>query len=327
MAAPAVRVEVDGAVIEARLAELRITLTADEESDSLELRFADAGGDLAAPAAEREIRAWLGWQDAPLTFMGAYFHDESDADVLPRTLSIRATAADLRRNSIWKAPRTRSWHDATLGDVVAAVAREHGLDAAIARDLAGAALGHVDQTAESDLHLLRRLAQDHGATLKMAAGRLVLIRRGAGRTASGNALPIWRPAPPASKRSPVLSARVSVRGRPRYASVIASYADFDFAGVQRVRAGAGDPAFELRPLYQDRATAEAAAAARLARANRQTETLDMEVVGDPALVAETPVVSEGWGGIMDGVWTIARATHIVTPRTGYRTRLIAERAG
>lgn len=330
MARPAFRVEVDGAALDARvqvrIAELRITLTADEESDSVEIRFAGAAGagDLAVPAAEREIRAWLGWRGGPLTYMGAYFHDETDLGLLPRTLTVRAEAADLRSASLWKAPRTRSWDAATLGRVASDLAAGHGMQAVIDPALAARALGHVDQTAESDLHLIRRLARDQGATAKTAAGRLVLIRRGAGRAASGAALPEWRPAPPGTGRSQVLSSRVSLRGRPRYASVVARYLDYDFAGEQSVRAGDGDPALELRQTYQDRATAQAAAAARLERASRQTATLDMEVIGDPSLVAETPMITEGWGGV-DGRWSIARATHVVTPSTGYRTRLTAER--
>lgn len=32
----------------------------------------------------------------------------------------------------------------------------------------------------------------------------------------------------------------------------------------------------------------------------------MVVVGDPAIVAETPMVTEGWGSGVDGTWTVAR---------------------
>ena len=61
---PAFTVEAGGAdvtrAVDDRLVRLRITLTSDRASDALELDFEDTAGELAIPAAERELRVSLG---------------------------------------------------------------------------------------------------------------------------------------------------------------------------------------------------------------------------------------------------------------------------
>lgn len=153
---------------------------------------------------------------------------------------LRATAADLRTTSTLKAPRSRAWPATTLGQVVATIAGEHGYTPRIAPALASAALGHIDQAAESDLHLLHRLARHHDATVKAAGGCLVLMPPGAGRSVAGAALPTCTASPAAGT---VLSGRIEYRGRPRYNSVVASYHDVATSALIHVTAGSGGPRY------------------------------------------------------------------------------------
>ena len=308
--------------VRAHLVELRLTLTSDAASDSLAFTLDDVVGALARPAAERELRPRLGYADAGLAPMGVYYHSETDVDLASRRLTVRAMAADYRRLSALKAPRTRAFDAVTLGGLVESIAAEHGYAAAVAPALAAQRLPHVDQTAESDLSLLHRLARHYDATLKAAGGRLVLMSRGAGRSAvAGALLPVFVAEAGAGN---VLSGRVSWRGRPRYASVVASYWDPAAAEMKHVRAGAGSPAFVIRNPRPDRDQAAADAAAQLARLSRQTAALELSVVGDPSLVAEGRVTTRGWGEGTDGQWTITRAEHVLSP-AGYRTDVTAER--
>lgn len=48
----------------------------------------------------------------------------------------------------------------------------------MAESLAGIHVTHLDQTEEPDLHLLTRLAREHGAVAKPVAGFLVFVPRG-----------------------------------------------------------------------------------------------------------------------------------------------------
>ena len=301
------------------LVELRLTLTSDAASDSLSVTLSDVVGALARPAAERPLRLSLGYAGR-LVPMGVYYHSETDVDLVPRRLTVRAAAADYRRLSTLKAPRTRAFEGVTLGALIATIASEHGYAAAVAPALAAQRLAHVDQTAESDLGLLHRIAKHYDATLKAAGGRLVMLSRGSGRSAGGSVLPLYVAERGAAN---VLSGRVSWRGRPRYASVVASWWDPVAAEMQHVRAGSGTPAFVIREPRPDRDQAAADAAARLARLSRQTATLDLTVVGEPNLVAEGRVETRGWGADTNGVWTIIRTDHTLSA-SGYRTTLTAE---
>lgn len=323
---PAFRLEVEGEDVTERvqrhLVELRLTLTSDTASDSLHLTLSDASGALDRPAAEREIRVSLGYLETGLHTLGAYYHTETDIELAPRRLVLRATAADFRRQSTFKAPRSRVWPaTTTLGRMVGDIAANHGYTARVAPALAAEPLGHIDQTAESDLHLLRRIASRFDATLKAAGGRLILMPRGAGRSAvSGVALPSHIASPGSWA---VLSGRIEYRGRPRYGSVVAGYYDVRAARVVHVTAGSGEPRFVIRDLLPSRAQALADAQARLARGRRQTAILSLSLVGDPTLVAEGRISTTGWGGSTDGTWSITRVIHTLSA-SGFRSQVSAE---
>ena len=306
--------------VERHLVELRVTLSSDSASDTLQVTISDAPKALARPAAERELKVSLGYRETGLVPLGVYFHSETDVDFAPRRLVLRATAADFRRRSTLKAPKSRAWQATTLGAIVTDIATEHGYTPRVDPSLAAARLDHVDQTAESDMHLLRRLGRHHDATVKAAGGRLVMMPHGAGRSAvRGDALPVYRVT---AGSADVLSGRVSWRGRPRYGSVQASYYDLGTGALEHVIAGEGPPTFVIRDPRPDRAQALADAQSRLARLARQTATLDLTLVGAPTLTAEGRMVTSGWGEGTDGTWSIERVTHILG-RNGFHSQVSA----
>ena len=298
------------------LVELRVTLTSDSASDTLQITISDAPRALARPAAERELKVSLGYRETGLAPLGVYYHSETDVEFAPRRLVLRATAADFRRRSTLKAPKSRAWQDTTLGAIVTAIAAEHGYTPRVDASLAAAPLAHVDQTAEGDLHLLRRLARQYDGTVKAAGKYLVMMPHGAGRSAAGGVpLPVYRVT---AGSADVASGRVSWRGRPRYGSVQASYYDLATGALEHVITGAGAPTFVLRDPYPDRAQALAAAQGRLARLARQTATLDLTLIGAPTLTAEGRIVTSGWGEGTDGAWSIERVTHALS-RNGFHS--------
>ena len=322
---PAFRLDVEGEDVTERvrrhLVELRVTLTADRSSDTLQVTLSDAPGVLARPGAERALRVRLGYRETGLTALGVYYHSETDVELVPRRMVLRATAADFRSVSTLKAPRSRSWQATTLGRVVADVAAGHGYEPRVAPALADTAIEHIDQTSEGDLHLLRRLARGYDATVKAAGGYLVMMPRDAARSAGRDTpLPTYTASP---EGGTVLTGRVSWRGRPKYGSVSASYHDVRAGALTHVTAGSGDPVFVIREPLPDRAPALAAAAARLSRLQRQTGTLELSVVGDPSLAAQGRVVTSGWGDGANGTWTMTRVTHTLTAR-GFQSQVSAE---
>lgn len=306
--------------LKSALAELTVVRGTERASDSVEITLGDAAGDLAVPPSGKELSVRMGYAETALIDMGDYWHSETELDIAPeRRLVIRATGADLRAGSALKAPRTRAWHDTTIGDIVRQIAEDRGYTARVSDDVAAVAIAHADQTAESDLHFLRRLALQVDAEARAVGQRLVFVRAGTGASASGADMPTTIVSPAA----PPISARVSHRERPRYGAVRATWFAVPLGGPATVKAGAGDPVMELPDPYPTRAEAETAAASRLRQLSRQAATLELSIAGDPTVTGGSVIVMDGWGAPADGRWIVARSTHRIAPTTGYVTDITA----
>ena len=317
--AAAARLALAAGCIFDRLVSPSLTLTADHSSDRVEIVLADSLGALAVRSAERELRIALGCEDA-LVDMSIFFHDESELELAPTRLTVRGTAADFRRRSTLKAPKRRSFDDVTLGDLVNAIPAEHGYTGRVAPQLSSLVLEHVDQTAESDLHLLRRLAREFDATAKATGGHLVFAPRGRGRTAgSGRSMPVVDLDP-----TKVTSARYTIRDRPKYGSVIASYQDLEEGKLVHVTAGSGSPAFHFREPRATKAEAKADAAACLAKFERQTLGLELTLPGEPRLTVKTIVAMRDWPRVGTTRCAAARVVHALSKSRGYTPSVTAD---
>jgi len=316
---PAFRVIADGQDVTQRIADRLVELTVSDEaggtSDTLDIRLDDREHAIELPRRGAELEVAIGMGEAKT--MGRYVVDEVTLEGPPATLSIAAKAADMRQSL--KSQKTRSWDETTLGDVVSAIAGEHGLEAKVATELAAVSLTHVDQTEESDLHLVTRLAQRHGATAKPAGGALLVVPRGSSQTASGRTLPAMT-----IQGSELSRWSVTIADRERYASVVATYHDPAKAEPVEVTVGSGEPAYRLRDPYPDEAAAQEAADARLRSAKLGEATLRATLaVGRPEAVAETPITVEGVREGVDGEWVAKRVRHRFG-RSGYTTEIESE---
>ncbi|MDU6416623.1 contractile injection system protein, VgrG/Pvc8 family [Mixta calida] len=102
--------------------------------------------------------------------------------------------------------------------MVKEIAARHKLDPALGEDMAKMAIDHLDQTNESDASFLMRLARQCGALACVKNGKLLFIRQGQGRTASGKFLPVIT-----LTRSAGDSHRFTLADRDAYTGVIASW--------------------------------------------------------------------------------------------------------
>lgn len=223
---PAYRLSVDGQDIntrlEGRLIQLTLTDNRGFEADQLDIALDDSDGRLALPSRGAEIRLAIGWDDAALIDKGSFTVDEIEHTGAPDQLTIRARSADLR--SGLSTQRERSFHATTLGAIVQTIAAENDLVPMISPDLAAKTIEHLDQTNESSANLITRVASQFDAIATVKGGKLLFIHAGAGRSASGQALPAV-----SITRESGDSHRFSIADREAYTHVRATWHDLDKA--------------------------------------------------------------------------------------------------
>ncbi|WP_411849016.1 phage late control D family protein [Yersinia ruckeri] len=173
--------------IRPRLLSLSLTDNRGFEADQLDIELDDADGQLAMPERGAVVSVALGWEGQSLIGKGDFTVDEVEHHGAPDTLTIRARSADFRGSL--NARREVSYHETTLGKVVAQVAERNQLKAMLAKGLTDIAISHIDQTQETDAKFITRIASLHGAVAAVKAGRLLFIKPGSAVTASGQPIP------------------------------------------------------------------------------------------------------------------------------------------
>ncbi|MGM0912760.1 MAG: contractile injection system protein, VgrG/Pvc8 family [Pseudomonadota bacterium] len=306
--APGYRLTLAGQVIspelDARLMRLRLTDRRGLEADQLDMTLSDHDGRLELPPHGAELTLALGWQDAGLVERGTFIVDEVEHSGAPDVVVIRARSADMRRQLPGK--RSQGWHELTLGDIVTTIARRHQLEPAIGDTLQGVYVEHADQTDESDLHFLTRLAEQYDAIATIKAGRLLFMAAGQASTASGRAI-----APVTLRRHHGDSHRYVEADRDAFTGVLAYWHDPDAAERREVIAGSDENIKRLRHTYASRDDAASAAKSEWQRIQRGGAEASLTMAeGRPDLYPETPVTLEGWKREIDAVaWLITEITH------------------
>jgi phage protein D len=160
----------------------RVTITLDDRP-----RFAD-NAVVAMPAFGLTVSVEMGYREGVSRDMGSYSIDSIDVASPPRTLTIEGKPANMP--SSFRTPRSESYHQQTVQEIVDKVAGRNGFTATVDPELADIVVRHVDQIGESDLNFVGRIAGDHDAVAKPVAGRLVLAKRGTGKAINGAALSV-----------------------------------------------------------------------------------------------------------------------------------------
>ena len=323
--APDYRLVVAGQDITARVNPRLISLTLTEgregAADSLELRLSDHDGHLAMPAKGATITLQLGWQGRALLDKGTFKVDEVEHSGAPDELHITARSADVTQDA--RQRTDKSWHDTTLGTVLGDVATRMGVVPRIDAQLAALAVEHVDQTNESDVHFLSRVARQHDAVATVKKGRLVFLPIGSTKNSSGKELDAIL-----LTRSDGDHHRYHCAARDSYTGVRAYWQDARAAEKKAAIAGTEDNLKTLRDSYATEADAMAAAQAEMGRIERGAATLEITLaIGQPALMVQTPVNVRGWKPEIDGTDWLCKTVEHSLDDNGLTTRMEMERRG
>lgn len=312
-------------LVRARLVSIRYTDAVGLDSDILEIVLADDDEQqrLTIPPKGAELTFSIGY-GVDIRKVGMFVCDEVEVSGWPEQLTIRARAATYEKSKGGKADlqsqKSRTWEKGTtLGAMATKIAKEHGLKPVIAAKLANIPLPHVDQTDESDLNLLLRLARKYDALVKPSGGSLIVSKKGASTTASGAALPKVQ-----IYREDVTDFRMVRSSRETAGMVVAYYHAVKEAKRHEVKVGKGEPVRRIKQYYPTQEMALAAARADLARRERGMETLSFQTVGGYDLVAEGMVELVDFRDGVSGVWLIKSANHSLDVG-GWSVRLECEK--
>jgi uncharacterized protein len=307
---PTWSISADGTDVTGKLDDYLVSLTITDasgmDSDTLSLEVADPRAELAVPTLGAKLAVSLGYASTGLTQLGEYLVDAVEIACPPRSLSIRASAADLREDL--KERKTKGWEDTTLGDIVTTIAGEHGLTAAVGASLKGETVARADQTNESDIAFLTRLGQRYDALVSVKAGRLVMTARGQGTAVSGTALDALALTP-----KDVTSWSLSLSEADQAKDVEAQWHDRDSAETRWERsegtADAKGSTYRLRQTFPDQDAAKTAAKAKRQGLERAKRALRLTLPGSPAYGAEMPLSLSGFAEDLDGRWIATQVTH------------------
>ncbi len=323
--APDYRLVVNGQDITAKVNPRLINLTLSEgregAADTLELTLADHDGQLALPRKGATIELQLGWRGQPLVDKGSFEVDEVEHSGAPDQISIKARSADLKRKL--RQRTEKSWHDTTVGAIVQEIAARHGLAPRVGGALAGTKVEHIDQTNESDLHFLSRLAKQHDAVATVKKGHLLFLPINGTKTSGGAALGGMRIARASGDQHRYHSAE-----RGAYSGVRAYWSDPNQAEKRSVLVGSEEDEKRLKDTYGSEADAMAAARSEQQRVERGKATMELTLaIGRPELMPQTPVTVAGFKPEIDGSdWLVKTVEHALGD-SGFTTSLELELQG
>ena len=300
---------VDGAditrLISGRIESLTVTDEAGIVADSFELTLDDRDFSVAIPPTGAKLSIALGYVGSALIPMGVFGVDEVDVSGRPNKITLRGKSADM--SASMKSQRKQSWHKTTLGKVLSEIAARNQLKEAIADEYKKIALDHLDQSYESDIALLSRLAEEHGAVGKPAGGYLVFVKRGMSVNAKGEPLPVV--AVDLSKDG-FASWSCAEQEREYYGSVRAYWNDKRNPKKDNsVTVGQSEPLKLIKTPFKDATTAKAGAQAELDRCLLGRYSLDVSMFGNPLIAAESTINVTGIKPECCGEWVIKSVTH------------------
>lgn len=293
------------ALLRDRLLELRITDKAGLDSDELEIRLDDRDGRVAFPPKGARLRVSLGWQGQPLAPMGTYTVDEIELSGPPASIAIRAKPSDMRQEA--RTTRSTAYEGTTLAEIVAQVAARNGWQPACSVE---ASVPRADQQRESDLNFITRLARQHGATATVKEGKLLVMPRNGGKSASGKAVPAIVLQP-----SDLIDYRLTFPDRASFAKVKAQAHNPKTGKLEVVELPNPDGSAAQtggehvdRHTYPSPEAAKAAAQSRLDSLNRATASGSLASIGRAEVCAEGTITLLGFKAGADGDYLVESVT-------------------
>ncbi|MCK3658537.1 phage tail protein [Pasteurellaceae bacterium Pebbles2] len=348
-------------IVNDRLISLSIADNRGFEADMLELELSDHDGQLALPPRNAIIQVAIGWAGLPLINKGRYLVDEVSFSGAPDKVNIRARSADLKGSLSEK--KERSFHQIKLTALVEKIAKENQLKAMIAEQFHATQIKHIDQTSESDINLLTRLAEQHDAIATVKNGTLLFMPTGKGKTAKGQNIPpleitrqlgdnyqfsiaesdnyksvraYWHNTDTGKRGEIIIDENSKItkkakmtKGRKLKNGTVKgqrlSKRKYNVLEQQEPITSDSDQIKTLRHTYASEQSAITGAKSAFDKLKRGVATFSLSLAfGEPELMPEMPLVLSGFKEMIDGSdWIISKVTHNIND-SGFTTQVECE---
>ena len=310
-----------------RLLELDFIEHAGKENDELTLKIDDRDFAVQLPERGDKISLAIGYEDSGLVDKGTLIVSDTGGKGPPSEVWIKAKSASQRDDQ--KSKRTKNYKDKKLKEVVEDVAKRHKLTVKVGDGFDKVKWAMLNQTEESDWHLLQRLARDNDATFAIKDGNLVFNKSADGKSSSGKSMQEIT-----LRLEDLLAYTFGAKDRSKHKKVEGHW--YDKTKGERVKEkaegkggsdGNGSDAdgatFFLRHLYPDKDKATAAAEAKLRELQRGEGSIHVEIEGDANIVADGILRLQTGRTGLDGEWRVVTVTHSISSE-GFRTKIDAE---
>lgn len=327
MPTPYFKISAGGVDITSKLVGRGISLTINDgvgvESDTIALSIDDHDGIVKAPRTGVILDVEGGYLDGERRNFGQFKVDQVTYNGYPQKIDISAQAVDAK--SAQKQQRVDQFPKEdfpTFGDIYAKVAGRMGLQLAISAEIGSKSVSFEFQSEESDLSFATRLGRRLDASVTVKSGRLVVAKRGTGKSVSGQPLPTIL----VTGGSNVLTYSVTRKDKPKHSKVEATYFDRDKVEAVTVEAkiDSDGPTFLMRTPFQTKQDAELAAKAQAKELERGEASASFSINGAPSARAEAFVVASNIRGDVDGNWRAKSVTHNFSASSAYTTSIECE---
>lgn len=317
----------NAALLNQRLMHWRHTDAGGIQADRLELTLNIEGLE-GLPSLSGKIGLRVGYLESGMVEKGEFVVSQRTPVLFPSRLIIVATAAPFSRVDAtgYRQRRSASYGPTTLGALFRELVSRHGFSPRVAPALDGIEIAHIDQSNESDMAFITRLAARYNAVTKPYNELYVLAEAGKTHSVSGKLLPEVTLSVTQDNRPgdhAFITATLDEKSRSTYMGSRAAWWDAA-AGKQRMVQVGVAPFKTLRQRYQNEAEARAVAESELRRVGREGLKMDIDCPGNPLLAAEGLVLlDQSWPSYMQGRWSMKQVVHVGDPATGYRSTITA----
>ncbi len=243
--------------------------------------------------------------------------------LFPFRLTLVATAAPFTKDDEtgFKQRRTASHGPTTLGQLFSKLVTQHGFSSRVAADVAMIKIAHVDQSNETDMGFLTRLAKKYNLVAKPYGDAYVLARPGqiksiSGQTLQDVTLSVTHDNRPGDQA--FISATLEEAAREQTQGCKTCFWDAAAAVVRWIETGVA-PHKVIRQQQPNEADAIAVGEGEVRKMLRKKFKVKITCPGDPRLTAEgLLLLDDTWPDFLRGRWSIEKVTASGSRENSYR---------